>query len=131
MKANIFAGVALSTLVSHTAAKELRPSTNEVVRAKYDSGSVHHEIMGLKHVGSREPRLLSELSNAPQAGWDRQKESGQMDSSQYKSRAPDEGVVECVDGVAEVGADSFKCSNVNYVVLRAVFSNSSFPDRLL
>lgn len=35
-----------------------------------------------------------------------------MDSTQYKSRTAAEGVVKCVDGVAEVGSDSFKCSKV-------------------
>lgn len=48
MKANFLAGVALSTLAQHAVAKELRP--NEAVRAKYESGSVHMEIMGLKMV---------------------------------------------------------------------------------
>jgi choice-of-anchor B domain-containing protein len=95
MKAFSWTLAALAALGNQAAARELIP--NEETRALYDSGTVHMELKSLKL-----------------AGWDKMVESGQMDSSQYKSRSAADPAVKCVNGVAAVGSDRFKCSNIDF-----------------
>jgi len=93
MKVNTMAFVASATLA---AAKELKPSEAGMDIEMYESGSRHMEIMAIKH-----------------AGWDKQIESGQMDSSQYKSH-PAKAPVVCTDGKAVVGDDTFNCDRIDF-----------------
>jgi choice-of-anchor B domain-containing protein len=95
MKAVSWTLAALAALGNQAAARELIP--NEETRALYDSGTVHMELKSLKL-----------------AGWDKMIQSGQMDSSQYKSRSAADPTVKCVNGVAAVGSDRFKCSNIDF-----------------
>jgi choice-of-anchor B domain-containing protein len=95
MKAFSLTCLALAALANNAAARELVPDEN--LRAMYDSGTVHMELKSLKL-----------------AGWDKQILSGQMNSSQYESRSAADGPVKCTNGVAVVGRDSFRCSNIDF-----------------
>ncbi|GJC97586.1 hypothetical protein ColKHC_06412 [Colletotrichum higginsianum] len=99
MKATTLATLAVSALLSGVSAKEIAPS--ELVSEIYDSGVIHKDIMARK-----------------KASWDRQIESGEMDSTAYRSRLAEEGPVACVDGVAAVvpgdANNTFKCNKVDF-----------------
>ncbi|KAF6815466.1 hypothetical protein CMUS01_12441 [Colletotrichum musicola] len=99
MKATTLATFALSALLHGASAKEIAPS--ELVSEIYDSGVIHKDLMARK-----------------KASWDRQIESGEMDSTAYRSRLASEGSVPCVDGVAAVVAgdpnNTFKCDKIDF-----------------
>ncbi|PNS17381.1 hypothetical protein CAC42_7064 [Sphaceloma murrayae] len=82
-------------------------------KEEYESGAIHMSIMDSKH---------------DQASWDRQRESGEMDASQYP--ALDVDVVKCVDGLAVVEAgnpnQTFKCNNMDLYDFKAHTDLGSF-----
>jgi choice-of-anchor B domain-containing protein len=95
MKVTSWMVSALAVATNGVAAMELPP--NEALREVYESGTVHMELKSMKL-----------------ATWDRQIQSGQMNSSQYPSRSAADPTVRCTSGRAVVGSDSFKCSNVDF-----------------
>ncbi|KAK3377437.1 hypothetical protein B0H63DRAFT_477199 [Podospora didyma] len=99
MKSLHIASLVLSAILPHVSlARELAPDA--ALARVYASGEVHQELMDKKI-----------------ASWEKQKLSGALDSTQYKSK-PTSAAVRCKNGTAQVipgdPLNTFRCNNVDF-----------------